>query len=57
MPDSRPPPDSPTGAPEPADPAPADERPAPRDISGLIGPTLVGLVAGVTIILLVLWLT
>ena len=57
--------------PTPTDPVPAEgpsveavaagdpggEAPPPRDISGLIGPTLVGMVAGVAIVLLLLWLT
>ena len=42
---------------EPDDEAPDDQAAPPRDISGLIGPTLVGMVAGVAIILLILWLT
>lgn len=34
-----------------------DGPPAPRDISGLIGPTLVGMVVGVGVVLLILWLS
>ena len=53
MPDPDPPPLGPRPvAREPAEP----DTGAPRDVSGLIGPTLVGMVAGVAIVLLLLWL-
>ena len=57
-----PPPVAPGAAPasgdvEPDGVGPGDDAPPPRDVSGLIGPTLVGMVGGVAVVLLILWLT